>query len=72
MTILRNCDTVSCNNPQGEQLVVREWENKGLVVLHRFENSKEVLPELPTGSRIFADYGKADRDFSAQAWIYEK
>ena len=69
-TVLHQCDPKSYNHPQGEQLVLREWGNRGLAVYHRFENSKEELPVLP--GRVVAEFGKADRDFSAQAWIYEK
>ena len=69
-TVLHQCDPQSYNHPQGEQLVLREWGNRGLAVYHRFENSKEELPVLP--GRVVAEFGKADRDFSAQAWIYEK
>ena len=53
-------------------MVIREWKNYGLVVLHRFENSKEVNPEFPVGSHIIAEYGQASQDFSAKAWIYER
>lgn len=70
-TIERTCSTKSYNHPQGEQLVIREWNNRRLVILHRFEHSKEILLPLPPGARIMAEYGRADRDFSAKAWIYE-
>ena len=71
-TVYRSCTARDYNRPQGGQLVVREWGNKGLAVLHRFEHSGEIKPQLPQGSRILAEYGRADRDFSAKAWIYEK
>lgn len=71
-TILQQYTTVSYNHPTGEQLVLREWNGKGLAILHRFADSKQVDAILPEGSRVLFEYGKADRDFSAQAWIYEK
>ena len=71
-TVLNQSNTRGYNHPKGEQMVIREWKNYGLVVLHRFENSKEVNPEFPVGSRIIAEYGQASQDFSAKAWIYEK
>lgn len=65
--------TADCYNaPRGEQVVIRELGDRGLAVLHRFENSTLSQPELPKGSRILAEYGSADRDFSAKAWLYEK
>lgn len=71
-TILNQSNTKSYNHPQGEQLVIREWNNRGLVILHRFADSKEVCPTFPADCRIVAEYGRADQDFSAKAWIYEK
>ena len=71
-TVLNQSNTTGYNYPKGEQMVIREWKNYGLVVLHRFENSKEVTPLFPVGSRIIAEYGRANQDFSAKAWIYEK
>ncbi len=71
-TILQQTSAGSYNEPQGEQLVVRELGNRGLALLHRFEHSALSEPAFPEGSRILAEYGSADRDFSAKAWLYEK
>lgn len=71
-TVYRSCSTASYNHPQGEQVLIREWKNRGLAILHRFENSEDIRPDFPEGSRILFEYGRADRDFSAKAWIYER
>lgn len=71
-TVKRICTTVSYNHPQGDQIVIREWKNRGLLIWHRFENSGKVCPEFPEGSRIIAEYGNVEKDFSAKAWIYER
>lgn len=41
-TILQEYTTNSYNNPQGSQLVLREWKNMGLAVFHRFDNSEDM------------------------------
>jgi len=74
-TLVNKCSTKSYNYPKGEQLVVRQFENKYLVVFHRFENSKNAEDTMKNWFGDFADlkilhtYGNADEDFSAQAWI---
>lgn len=72
VTVLHQYTTKGYNEPKGEQLVLRELENRGLAVYHRFAESSSEEPKLPEGCRIVAEYGRADRDFSAKAWIYEK
>lgn len=72
VTVLHQYSTKGYNEPKGEQLVLRELGNRGLAVYHRFEDSSAGEPRLPEGCRILAEYGRADRDFSAKAWIYEK
>lgn len=52
--------------------MLRELDKQGLAVYHRFENSPQGLPALPEGCKVVATFGQADRDFSAQAWLYEK
>ncbi len=71
-TVLLNCTAKSYNRPTGCQLVLREHDGEGLAVLHRFENSE--LPEkiLPEGAETVAEFGEAERDFSAKAWIYRR
>jgi alpha-galactosidase len=71
-TILHEYEETGYNHPQGQQLSVREWNGKGLAILHRFENSKKLMPDFPEGSRILAEYGSGDGDFSAKAWLYDK
>lgn len=69
-TILIESSPMSYNHPVGQQLVIREWQGKKLVVFHRFEHSKAINESFLEGN-IIAKYGNADRDFSAQAWIIE-
>jgi len=61
----------SYNNPQGQQVVCREYQGKGLCILHRFANSQVEIPAELKGRKILASYGKAEGDFSARAWLYE-
>ncbi len=72
VTVLHQYTAKGYNEPKGEQLVLRELGNRGLAVYHRFEASSCGEPKLPEGCRIMAEYGRADRDFSAKAWLYEK
>ena len=72
VTVLHQVSTPGYNEPQGEQLVLRELGNRGLAVYHRFQNSQDGMPNLPQGCQILESFGSADRDFSAQAWLYEK
>lgn len=75
-TVLVKNRTESYNDPEGEQLVVRMYGNKGLAVFHRFRNSKNV-EEILTGNekegsiRVIKTYGDANHDFSAKAWLFE-
>ena len=62
---------VGARNMQNFDLL-RELGKQGLAVYHRFENSPQGLPALPEGCKVVATFGQADRDFSAQAWLYEK
>ena len=74
-------DPVKYNLPKGGQLVVRALENKSgkkqhLAVYHRFEESEDIHGfiknhginlTIPENAESF---GRADSDFSAQAWLY--
>lgn len=64
--------TEGYNHPTGEQVLVRTLGNRSLVIAHRFENSKPIDTAFLAGAKVVAEYGCADRDFSAQAWIIEK
>ena len=70
-TILHKYENTGYNAPKGQQLVVREWNGKRLAILHRFENSEKWEPQFPAGSRILAEFGSGEKDFSAKAWLYE-
>jgi alpha-galactosidase len=63
--------TRSYNHPQGEQLVIREWKDRLLVIAHRFENSKDIDIEFLKDYQILREYGVVDRDFSAKAWLLQ-
>ena len=71
-TIRIDCDTESYLNPTGEQLVIRQWNNQYLAIVHRFAESKQVEEAFLEGAKVLCTYGEADKDFSAKAWIYEK
>ena len=70
-TVLCDCTTESYNHPTGCQLLVRRLGNRSLAILHRFEGSQPDMSFLD-GKKVLAEYGCADRDFSAQAWILEE
>lgn len=74
-----NCaDTKSYNNPTGSQLVLRVFEDKVLCVYHRFAGSEDIETFAGKhGINIFSHnplrrYGRAQEDFSAEAYIFEK
>ena len=68
-TIKYENSTKSYNNPQGEQLVIREFCSKQLVIVHRFENSKEISLDFLQDKMIIKEYGVIDGDFTAKAWL---
>lgn len=70
-TIQHVYEKTKYNEPQGQQLLVREWNGKRLAILHRFENSKKLEPKCLKDSKLIAEFGSGDRDFSAKAWLYE-
>ena len=72
ITVYRACTVVNYNHPQGDQIVIREWKSKGILIWHRFENSGSLKPCFPEGSHIISEYGIAEKDFSAKTWIYER
>ncbi|MGB8452544.1 MAG: glycoside hydrolase family 36 protein [Anaerocolumna sp.] len=74
--IIKNGKTVkyessvkSYNRPQGEQVIIRVLENKSLVIVHRFENSKEINLDFLKDYKIMREYGNLNGDFSAKAWL---
>lgn len=71
MTTCIEATAESYNNPLGQQLVIRKLNNRSLVIYHRFKDSKQIDASVFSGKNIIASYGRADRDFSAQAWIVE-
>lgn len=71
-TVSVSYTTQSYNHPTGEQVLIRTLGRRSLVIAHRFEHSGEIDTSFCDGAKILAVYGRADRDFSAQAWIVEK
>ena len=77
VTTTIECTAQSFNTPVGNQLVIRQYGERSLVVAHRFAMSKPVDVSNAIGNamgnakgkKILAQYGAADSDFSAQAWI---
>lgn len=77
VTTTIECTAQSFNTPVGNQLVIRQYGERSLVVAHRFAMSKPVDVSNVIGNaignakgkKILAQYGAADSDFSAQAWI---
>ncbi len=77
--IIKNGKTIKCENkvtsynrPEGEQLVLREYEDKLLAIAHRFENSMEPKLELTSNYSIIEEYGDLSHDFSAKAWLLQR
>ncbi len=72
MTVLCESDPVSYNKPTGNQILIRKLGNRELVIAHRFAQSKDIDESFLAGKKVIAEYGKADNDFSAKAWILEE
>ena len=71
-TTFRECNVDSYNDPCGQQLLIREYENRKLVIFHRFRDSEPLSPKALEGSRILEQFGRAEQDFSACAYILER
>jgi alpha-galactosidase len=77
-TIYLDNDIYSYNEPEGQQMVIRESDGKRLMVYHRFADSVSMDEYMQTagidmaGYTMSSTYGKADRDFSAKAVIMNK
>lgn len=68
-TIKYENDVKSYNKPQGEQIVIRQLGDRLLVIVHKFENSKEINLGFLKDCEIVQEYGELDDDFSAKAWL---
>ena len=69
-TILIDQPDTKYTSPKGQQLIVREYNNTRLAILHRFEDSVSAGPDM-TGYELIAEFGSGDSDFSAKAWLYK-
>lgn len=67
-TICHACSKTAYNAPRGQQLVVRALGNRRLAILHRFQGSRFLSPKFTEGSKVLAEYGEGQHDFSAKAW----
>ena len=63
---------ISYSEPEGEQIVIRRWGEKLLIIAHRFKNSKPVSTDFLNGKTIIAEFGEICKNFSAKAWIVEE
>lgn len=77
--IIKNGHTVYIGNnvrtntkPEGQQIVITEYDGRQLIVAHRFENSEDINTGFLNGVKIIEMFGRADKDFTAQAWITEQ
>lgn len=68
-TVLIDQPDTKYNALKGQQILIREYNGVRLAILHRFEDSKLIRPDL-NGSKIIAEFGSGDSDFSAKAWLY--
>ena len=71
MTIQCECSARSYCNPKGEQVVIRKYKNKCLVIAHRFEDSREIKLDFLNDRKIIREYGSLEHDFTAKAWLLE-
>jgi len=74
-TVEIKADTDGYNKPTGNQLVVRDYEDRRLIVFHRFENSVsfEEFAGAYAGNPSYKEirkFGNAECDFSAMAIEY--
>ena len=72
MTVYCRSTPESYNNPKGEQVLIREYLDKQLVIAHRFADSKDIDESFLEGKKVIAQYGAIDCDFSAKAWILKR
>lgn len=68
------CTAESYGKPRGYQAVLREYENRSLLVVHTFENgSNPCIDDLLQGRRIVETWGSdLSGDFRAKAFLLEE
>ncbi len=69
-TILIDQPDTKYNKLKGQQLLIREYKDTRLAIMHRFEDSVLLEPDLKD-AEILAEFGSGDTDFSAKAWLYK-
>lgn len=70
MTVRCDYSTTQYNEPIGSQLVIRRLKKRNLAIYHRFSDSEPVDGTFLNGHTVLAEYGEAQQDFSAKAWLY--
>lgn len=70
-TVKLECSVKSYNRPKGQQIVIREFKNRRLVIAHRFEDSEKIPTDFLEGYDVLEEFGQADSDFSARAWLLQ-
>lgn len=70
VTVCCDYSTTQYNNPTGSQLVIRRLGNRNLAIYHRFLDSTPVDESFLDGCQVLAEYGNAQEDFSAKAWLF--
>jgi alpha-galactosidase len=70
-TILIDQPQTKFNKLKGQQLLVREYNGTRLAILHRFEDSVLLEPDL-SGFEVISEFGSGDSDFSAKAWLMKR
>ena len=68
-TVLIDQPDTKFNALKGQQLLIREYNGTRLAILHRFEDSVFLEPDMD-GCELIAEYGSGDSDLSAKAWLY--
>ncbi len=57
-------------HPTGNQIVVKKYQNRKLVVVHRFEKSHKI-DESVLGGKLIRKFGSAHSDWTSCSWLVE-
>lgn len=74
VTTTIDCTTLDYNHPTGYQAVMRECDDRALLVVHTFENgANPPLEKYLAGWTIIDEFGSTlDKDFQGKAFMLEK
>ena len=70
-TVKIESSVTNYNDPKGQQLVIREYEGRKLIICHRFKDSNPMDPALLRSGKVSSEFGRAGKDFSAYACILD-